>query len=96
MILALYITDLFNAKSPTEEFALQTIAFNEVNEYNLENKIFYIGNGVLEMYNKYKYTRKILYEPGQLLPNPMILRLKKKTMNYFITIYNAFKYKIFK
>lgn len=54
--------DLFNFPQVMEEFALHTIALNEVDEANMEFGFTYIGNGCSEdcdWENPHKFTRKI-------------------------------------
>jgi hypothetical protein len=72
-------THLFNQNMPVEEYALQTIAMNEVNENNLDFGFFYIGNGTNEIYTDFKYTRKILFDGvDKFLNNSSLLYLYKK------------------
>jgi hypothetical protein len=57
--------DLFHFKNCVEEFSLQTIANNEVNQCNLDYGFIYIGNGVYNTYdenNENLFTRKIDFD----------------------------------
>jgi len=56
--------NIYNTGWCVEEFALQTIAQNEVNPANLEYGFLYIGNGcedICDLTDPNKYTRKIRY-----------------------------------
>lgn len=58
------MNNIYNYKHCVEEFALQTISYNEINNINLEYGFIYIGNGIDEqcdMNAEHKYTCKILY-----------------------------------
>ena len=70
--------DLYNFHAPVEEYALQSISCNEIDNTNLESGFINIGNGITESYSQFKYTRKIFYENGIILRNPALLRLKNK------------------